>query len=245
MVSAKDSLNLMASALKTRQSLSPLPYNQPEALKIQQETGGQVLLGEAATESAFKQKANQYGILHFATHARVGDEHPNYSHLVFAKGKDTLEDRYLHAYELYNMRLHVDLAVLSACETGIGKVQRGEGIMSLSRAFKYAGCPNIVTSLWKAEDQSTQEIMVDFYKKLKEGKGKAEALRQAKLDYLARADQSRTHPFFWGAFILIGDDAPVKFSNTQWMWWIGAVVVILIVGVIIQRVRRNNDTMCR
>ena len=104
------------------------------------------------------------------------------------------------------MQLNADLAVLSACNTGYGKLSRGEGVMSLARAFTYAGVPATVTSLWKVPDLTTREIMVDFYKNLKQGMSKDAALRQAKLTYLKNAPESiAANPFFWAGFVPMGN----------------------------------------
>ena len=117
-------------------------------------------------------------------HTWLRDEQPLYARLVFQQTEDSLHDNYLDASELYNMQLKARLAVLSACQTGMGELVRGEGIMSLSRAFAYAGCPSLVMSLWNANDQSTAGIMLDFYKELKQGCTIDGALRQAKLNVL-------------------------------------------------------------
>lgn len=215
-----------------------LAHNMPEANSIAEITNGRALTGIAATESEFKLNADEYSVLHLATHAFVNDLYPDYSYLVFAEDEAPNEDRFLYAYELHNMTLNADLAVLSACETGVGKLQRGEGIMSLSRAFKQAGCSSIVTSLWKAEDKSTKEFMVHFYDYLKDGIGKAEALRQAKLQYLDQTEQLRTHPFFWGTFILIGDNEPVHLSGTSkfhYLWLVGGLILLLGLGLFFNR----------
>lgn len=238
MRTVEDSLNAIKTSLYRSQDLAPLEFNQPEVEQIQQEIGGKMILGKQATESLFKAEAPQHGILHLATHAFVSDVSPNYSHLVFAPEQDDQNDQLLYAHELYNMQLQADLAVLSACETGVGELERGEGIMSLSRAFKYAGCPNIVTSLWQAEDKSTQQIMVDFYKHLKDGKGKAEALQQAKLSFLNGSDLSQSHPFYWGTFILIGNNQAITFTNTNWVL-IFAITLVGIIGMILF-IRRNK-----
>jgi len=95
--------------------------------------------------------------------------------------------------------------VLSACETGLGKIEQGEGIRSLGRNFMEAGAQATIISLWNVNDKSTALIMTDFYKQLKAGKPKDEALRQAKLNYLQRATQKNSHPYFWAAFIPAGD----------------------------------------
>ncbi|TNE67498.1 MAG: CHAT domain-containing protein [Bacteroidetes bacterium] len=211
---------------------APLDNNRAEVTEIAGLMGGQAMLGQAATEEAFREKVQEAGILHLAMHGFLNDCDPLYSGLVFARqsrttGPDTLpaeEDGFLHAYELYNLRLRADLAVLSACNTGRGKLARGEGVQSLARAFKYAGCANVLMSLWQAEDRATARIMSDFYRYLQQGWGKDAALRQAKLDYL-KADV-RNHPFFWGAFVLIGDAEPVV-RPASW-WWYGGLVLLFI-----------------
>jgi CHAT domain-containing protein len=132
----------------------------------------------------------------------------------------TQEDGFLHAYELYDTRLNAELAVLSACNTGSGRVVKGEGVLSLSRAFKYAGCPNIAMSLWKADDNATHEIMIHFFKGLRTGMGKTEALRDAQLAYLAEHTGPQAHPYYWATFVMIGDDSPLSGLNSAGLpWW--------------------------
>ena len=109
--------------------------------------------------------------------------------------------------DLYNLQLNADMVVLSACETGIGELQKGEGIISLARGFTYAGAKSIITSLWSVEDECTKKIMISFYEYLDQGLAKDAALRQAKLDYIN--DEQTTHvdahPFYWSPFIGVGD----------------------------------------
>jgi CHAT domain-containing protein len=191
--------------------LAPLKFTKTEVEEISRLFAGQSNTGELATETAFKTEAPKHNILHLAMHAHTSDKNPMYSRLIFQQGETAGgEDGMLHAYELYNMSLQADLVVLSACETGAGKLQNGEGIMSLSRAFKYAGCPNIVMSLWQADDASTKDIMVHFYRNLKKGMGKSEALRQANRQYLSQASPEKGHPFYWATFVLAGDGEAVR-----------------------------------
>ncbi len=204
-----------------RNSLYSLQFNQPEVKESSDLIGGKSFLGTVASEQAFKANAEHSRILHLAMHALTNDKNPLYSQLIFSESADSAEDGNLYAYELYNMQLNADLTVLSACNTGVGKLQSGEGIMSLARAFKYAGCPNIVMSLWKANDESTKEIMVDFHKNLKMGEGKGGALRNAKLNFLATCDQKYTHPYYWATFVLIGDNEPIDFGRP---WWVYALI---------------------
>ena len=104
--------------------------------------------------------------------------------------------------------------MLSACETGIGKLQRGEGIISLARAFAYAGAKSIFTTLWKVDDEKTKDLVIDFYKYLKVGKAKDEALHLAKLDFLKKnkGKGAANHPFFWAGMIGIGDMRPLNMN---------------------------------
>lgn len=231
--SSKDSMLITSLFEETaRAGLSNLEYNQPEIKEASEAMKGKAFNGANALESNFKLEAPNSNIIHLAMHTLTNDKAPLYSQLIFSKEPDTLEDGRLHAYELYNMKFNSNLAVLSACNTGGGKLQKGEGIMSLSRAFKYAGCPNIVMSLWKADDLSTKTIMTSFFKNLKTGKSKTIALQQARIHYLENAAEQYTHPYYWGAFVLIGDDQPVKMRNNR-IWWLltgGFLLSILFIG---------------
>lgn len=196
-----DSLGL---TLRSRK-FDPLPNSAEEMAIGGKLWNGKFLLGKDATEEQFKNLAGQYRMLHLSTHgladSRVGD----YSYLAFAEVPDSIENELLYVRDLYNLQLNADLVVLSACETGVGELQRGEGIISLARAFAYAGAKSIVTSLWEVGDASTKELLKYFYVELKKGKTKDEALRMAKLKYLKKFSGQQAHPFFWAGFIGIGD----------------------------------------
>ncbi|MEM6318645.1 MAG: CHAT domain-containing tetratricopeptide repeat protein [Bacteroidota bacterium] len=211
-------------------TFSPLAFNQDEVNELASTLKGKAVVGAMAMESTFKSSAKDYGILHLAMHAYVNDERPDYSHLAFSESTDTLNDRFLYAHELYNMDLSADLAVLSACETGDGQLQAGEGVMSLSRAFKYAGVPNIVMSFWKADDFYTKKLMTNFYEFLASDKGKNEALQAAKQRQIAAAKDNKdaAHPFYWANFVLVGDAASVSFSkNRDWIYWLLAALGVV------------------
>ena len=116
------------------------------------------------------------------------------------------------------------MVTLSACQTGFGKLQKGEGMLSLARAFNYAGVPSIVTTLWKINDQSTSEIMKFFYKNLSDGLSKKEALRQAKLSYLnANDDALLRHPYYWSGIVMTGNTMPLK--TTNYVFWAISILV--------------------
>ena len=134
-----------------------------------------------------------------------------YSRIVFAQDDDATQDGFLHTYEVFNLKLNADLITLGACETGLGKLSRGERLIGLTRAFMYAGAPSIVVSLWSV-DESTVELMKLFYQNLKDGMSKVEALRHAKLK-LSKSEGifedgqqfSYANPFLWAPFVLIGN----------------------------------------
>jgi CHAT domain-containing protein len=127
------------------------------------------------------------------------------------------------------MNLNADLAVLSACNTGMGKISTFDGVISLAKAFENAGVHSTVMSLWPAQDESTAQIMASFYKYLAEGKTKSNALRLAKIDYLNSSSGVRKGPFFWASFIVQGDNSPIPQKNRSY-WWVAIVVGLLGIG---------------
>jgi CHAT domain-containing protein len=185
------------------------------------QTGGQVYLGAAATKERLLQQAGDYDIIHLATHAKANSREPLHSFIAFYPGAAGPGGYRLYVPEIYNLRLDkLQLVVLSACETGGGQLVKGEGIMSLARAFAYAGCPSTVTTLWKAEDQTTAFISTQLYNYLRAGKPKDVALRLAKLDYLKNQDNwRRRSPVYWANFIFVGDQEPV-YTNYAFLWWV-------------------------
>ena len=160
---------------------------------------------EQANETAFKSESPKYNILHIATHAYANNDEPELSWLAFANTDSTTktkrDDGVLYAGEIYGLALHANLVVLSACETGVGKMIKGEGVMSLSRSLMYAGVPNIVLSLWKVGDLDTRLLMVEFYKAYLSGKSYSDALRIAKLNLLRKTSGN---PKSWAGFVLFG-----------------------------------------
>lgn len=193
-----------------RGDLVDLPYAYEEAQTARDIMGGRLLAGKEASEDNFKLMANAYKIIHIAAHARVDDENPLYSSIYFSPEVEGKEDQALEVFELFNMKLKADLMVLSACETGVGEMKQGEGIISLAWGASYAGAKSVLTSLWQVNDLSTSKIIQDFYARLVQGTDKDEALRQAKISYLESGDHLTAHPFYWGGFILIGDYKPLK-----------------------------------
>lgn len=208
-----------------RSELGALRYNVPEVTALQAIMGGDILTGAAATEDAFNQHAPNYRILHLATHGKANEQVGDYAYLAFTEVDDSLENELLYSRDLYNLRLNADLVVLSACETGIGELQRGEGIISLARGFSYAGARSIVTTLWSINDATTKELMEGFYSNIKAGMTKDAALRKAKLEYIESHPNDQVHPFYWAAFVPIGEMSPVELGDGNWwMWAIGCIL---------------------
>lgn len=232
------------SALVDRQFLDLV--RQPFAVSTAEGLGGslsaRVMVGGDASEQGFRAAAQEYGVLHLGTHAEMNAVSPMYSRLVLSKdgqGADADADGYLHAYEIYELDLRAQLAVLTACETGIGKDVDGEGVRSLGYSFAYAGCPSLVMSLWSIDEKVSSEIITRFYKHLADGMPKHEALRQAKLDHLNTASDELALPYYWAGMVLVGDVSPVEVGATRWWWWLFGAGAFILGGVVLWRLRRR------
>jgi CHAT domain-containing protein len=238
---AVDSATHPMTFVLVRDGKLPLPGAISEVSAISELMDGQPWLGQHASESNFKNHAGTYNIIHLAMHSLLNTEEPEYSELLFNNEQDTLNDGYLNIDEIYTLQLSANLVVLSACSSGSGKLQIGEGPISFSRAFSYAGCPSVVMSMWKIPDEPTQHIMVAFYKNLKSGLGKDEALRKAQLRYLnSIEDPLYRHPFFWGSFVATGDLKPVDTDASNWrliVYITTALVLMLILVILYKRMR--------
>lgn len=210
-------------------TLPPLPGAQLEAQHIAELFGSMAYIGANASELKFKQQAQQYSVLHIATHGVLNDEDPLFSSLILKN--QAQEDGILHAFELYNMNLNADLAVLSACNSGMGRLTKGEGVVSIARGFSYAGVPNIVMSKWAVSDWSTELLMKQFYKNLKQGMPKDEALQKAKISFLNnhRDKAKLLAPFYWGSFVLSGNTSTIEALQEDSISSITYLIVSLII----------------
>ena len=186
-------------------SFEPLPEAERMVNELSQMYGdkAKVYVGAEAREDLFKAEAGNYRILQLATHGVINNASPMYSHLALAQGNDAKEDGLLEAWEIMQLDLNADLAVLSACDTARGKIGAGEGVIGLAWALFVAGCPTTVVSQWKVESSSTVELMLAFHRNLRSGVSKGEAMRQASMRLMA--DKKYNHPFYWAGFIVVGD----------------------------------------
>ncbi|MDR7128983.1 CHAT domain-containing protein/tetratricopeptide (TPR) repeat protein [Algoriphagus sp. 4150] len=208
-------------------SYSPLPYSDREVGEISEKFSGKGYYGLEAKESLLKSEGIQSNILHFATHSYIDAKNPIFSGLLLSA--DDENDGILYTHELFDLKLNADLATLSACNSGSGEFQKGEGAISLARGFMYANVPNVLMSLWAVSDQSTSKLMALFYDNIYNGEQYSEAIRNAKLDYLASADHNLAHPYYWGAFIYAGDVEGER--NTNFYYFL--IAGIFIVGIYI------------
>jgi len=189
------------------QSLEDLPGTEKEIdelknIFVNQGFQPDILVQGEATEASFKNKdLNNYKYLHLATHGTVNEYSPALSRIFLYEETDQDEDGSLYSGEIYNLKLNADLVTLSACETGLGQISKGEGIIGLSRALIYAGAQNLIVSLWKVADESTSKLMTDFYSDLDNSQYYS-ALREAKIKMI---DSENAHPYLWAPFVLIGN----------------------------------------
>jgi CHAT domain-containing protein len=203
--------------------LSSLPASKEEVSHLK----GKIFTDSIATKNNFLREAGHYSTIHLATHATVNNNQPLRSYIAFYPADNDPENFRLYAQEIYDLNLDsTQLIILSACETGTGRLVKGEGLMSLSRAFSYAGCSNIITSLWKAEDKTTAYITQRLHHYLDKGISKDKALQQAKLDLLNshEIDPRYKTPNYWAHLIFIGNYETTRFTPA---WWPIAIVIII------------------
>jgi len=189
---------------------SPLPYSGEEVFKIAQLTGGTALTGPDASKAAFLREAPRHRTFHLATHARANGSTGSYSFVAFAPKPGYPEGERLYVSEIHGLSLPAELVTLSACETGLGQMLRGEGVISVARAFAAAGAASVVQSHWAIGDAKTRSLMEFFYQNLKAGKPKDATLQTAQTQYLRQYRGEEAHPYFWAGFALMGSARPLS-----------------------------------
>jgi CHAT domain-containing protein len=196
-----------------KQDLHPLPEAEAEVAAVAaavRTSMKRVLVGREADEKSFKVLATQYATIHLATHGLLDNRDPLNSYLLLTKtDEETENDGLLQAREIINMHLDADLAVLSACETGNGRISPGEGVIGMSWAFFVAGARSVVVSQWRVNSASTSQLMKNFYQAMarqenQESRNKSQALREASLRLLK--DRRYRHPFYWAGFVLVSSN---------------------------------------
>jgi CHAT domain-containing protein/tetratricopeptide (TPR) repeat protein len=205
----KDLLAFGDPTFSDSDNLAQLPFAGLEVDAISrlfESSRSDVYRGHEASEMRAKAAVNLsgYRYVHFATHGLINEDRPDFSGIALAADALSDDDGFLQAAEVFNLKIDADLVVLSACETGLGRLVRGEGLVGLTRAFMYAGAPSVVVSLWAVADQSTAQLMEGLYTRLAPGtESRDESLRGAKRQMIASGENA--HPFFWAPFVLVGD----------------------------------------
>ncbi len=221
-----NSPEIMRSISFDGKTYNELPYSEIEVHSIAEmfRKNGyptKEFLHSRASEDEFKEVIPTYKYIHLASHGIINENHPELSGIIFSqsenyketasyedstifrsKGKTENTEGILFSGEMYALHMNADLVVLSACETGLGKVIKGEGLMSMTRGFIYSGTPNILFTLWKIDDKNTSELMIDFYRNILDGDSYSEALRKSKLKFILKEETS--FPRYWSGFTLIG-----------------------------------------
>jgi hypothetical protein len=193
----------------------PLPFSREEveaAAEFFPQEARKVYLGDQALEERLKEDSRgAYQIIHFACHGLIDEVLPYRSSLLFSSTGKAVEDGILRVWELFNLRLRANLVVLSACQTGLGAVEKAEGVLGLTRIFFYTGASSVLSTLWSISDRSTAVLMKSFYQGLFQGLSKADALRTAKMEMI---HSPFSHPYYWAGFIISGDaSSGVDFDN--------------------------------
>ncbi len=187
-------------------ALPPLPEAREQVAELGRlyGAGSALLVGPEASEAALRREAGRHRVLHFATHGLLNDASPMHSQLVLAPApEDGPDDGLLEAREVLELDLHAELAVLSACETGRGRVAGGEGLLGFPWAFLARGCPATVVSQWSVDSAATRALMVAFHRRLRAGEPPARALQAAGREL--RRQPAWRLPFYWAAFVVVGD----------------------------------------
>lgn len=213
-------------------SNQPLKYSIEEGKAIENNQNSTLLWKDEATKSSFKNRALAYEILHFSTHASSGDFNTP-AYIEFYDGEMLLN-------ELYTLNLNPELVVLSACETGVGKLFKGEGAMSIARGFQYAGAQNVLFSLWKINDQSTSKIMRSFYQEYNRHASLYMANHNSKIAYLEDESigNSSKSPYYWSAFMYYGKlNEP---HTVNYILYIGIGLFVILLVVIYKNRKRVN-----
>ena len=243
-VSAAKSIAVFAPEYSDQDSfqhylLTPLTGSVDHAYRLADMLDGKAFIGREATEKVFFQKVEKYRVLHLALHGFANQNDPLLASLAFNSEEN--HDGMVNAAKLYGLPpLHAELVSLLSCETGSGPYAKGEGILSLARAFRYAGANSVVMSLWQADVVPGIQIMENFFQYLDQGLDKSSALQQAKLDWLAHAGMLEVSPARWANFVIVGNERPLELNNSIpfYAYFLGVLIILTILSVWVYHKRR-------
>ena len=213
--------------------LKPLLYSGTEVENIRKIIDGDIEQSDSLDKEELLKSLQDYDIIHLATHTEIDNENPLFTRFYASSKFNSDELNAVFVSDIYPLSLKAQMVVLSSCNTGKGKLLESEGIISLARAFRFAGCPSVIMSLWEIDDISTSKIMASFYAGLKEGKTKDVALREAKLEYLKNSNSKSAAPVFWAAAVPIGKSDKLNFHSgaITLYYFIPALILFLILIV--------------
>ncbi|MEL7148569.1 MAG: CHAT domain-containing protein, partial [Bacteroidota bacterium] len=218
--------------------LGQLLYNVREVEAMQASLGGEKYTGEQATREQFLKALAGNSVFHLSAHSLYNDRSPLSSAIYFSSSSATEAvegDDALFAFEIYARKIDAELGILTSCDSGFGAYRTGEGLVSLRRAFYFAGCRSLVASLWQANDRATFEVARKFGEQLALEKTKDEALRNAKLEVM-KENPAYRHPFYWANLTLSGTRNPLKPQASKlWLYIILSTVALTFFIVVLKR----------
>ena len=220
-----------------------LPGSREEIKQLSSVFKGKYLYDNDASEANFKKNVSLYNLIHLALHAEIDSLNPEIIKIRFSElTQNEKEDNILYGHELYTVNIPADLVVLSACNTGVGKINNGEGILSVGNAFQYAGAESLMLSRWSISDETTPEVMKYFYENIKKGMSKSEALQHAKMEYLKSSDVFTSAPYYWGSFYILGNTNAVELSPTSsnLYYYLGGFLLLAGVFFYLKRKRKTS-----
>jgi CHAT domain-containing protein len=183
-------------------------------------------------------KEQPYEIIHFSTHAEANMDEGDFSFIVFSDGSEGYDS--LFVTDIYQLHLLAEMVVLGACETAVGKLHDGEGVISLARAFLQTGSRSVITTLWSVYDGTNKEVLIDFYKNLENGMSKSEALRKAKLVQTTR-DAKSAHPIYWAAYTPYGKMTAIRAKTPVWAYLLAGGLIVVF-GFFIFKGKKNKKS---
>lgn len=215
-----------SSNLRLRSSFGALPGTEREIRYLESNISGDYFFGPDGTKETFLSEARNYDVLHLAVHGQSDSTNRYLSSLVF-NGENSV----LKTNDLYAAGLTARLAVLSACESGVGQINKGEGTFSIARGFALVGVPSIVMSLWKVNDKLASELMVEFHRRLQNGQSVNVALTESKKLFLINSDKYTSHPYYWSAFVSLGKEVVIEektYNVKTWHLLVGFILVVIV-----------------
>lgn len=210
----------------------PQPHAVKLGDKLKSKYSGLFLFDQQATDAAFVKQVQDYDVLHLTTHFKLDNKRPLQSELYFVPEESQQTDGILTLSELFAIPMNAKLAVLIACETGTGYYEEGEGLISLAKAFSFAGCPSSVMSLWEIDEKNSVQIIELFYDQLEKTKSTVSSLRNAKLEYLNSSHDDLQHPYYWSGITLLGPDMHIhlktKIGGEAWLGFIASSLLLIL-----------------